>query len=172
LSVSTASAQLASPLPVVDSVSMQALDDLNWIGLDRERLPVEEAMAWATRPGCGAVVCFTGVVRDRSEGRPGVTNLTYEAYEEQAGAKLREVAVEARRRWPEVDRIALLHRLGGLAVSEASVVVVVGSPHRPEAFDAARFCIDTLKETVPIWKAEEWEGGADWSASEHPLRSL
>jgi len=151
---------------------MPALDDLNWIGLYRERLPVEEAMAWATRPGCGAVVCFTGVVRDHSEGRPDVTTLTYEAYEEQAEDKLRAVAVEARRRWPEVDRIALLHRLGRLALSEASVVVVVGSPHRPEAFDAGRFCIDTLKETVPIWKTEEWEGGAGWAASDHPLRSL
>jgi molybdopterin synthase catalytic subunit len=151
---------------------MQSIDDLSWIGLDHERLPVEEAMTWATRPGCGAVVCFTGIVRDHSEGRPGVSTLTYEAYEEQAGAKMAEVIAEARRRWPEVDRIALLHRLGTLTVSEASVAVVVGSPHRPEAFEAARFCIDTLKETVPIWKAEEWEGGTDWSASEHPLRSI
>jgi molybdopterin synthase catalytic subunit len=151
---------------------MQPPDGLDWIGLHHGRLPVEEAMTWATRPGCGAVVCFTGVVRDHSDGRPGVSTLTYEAYEEQAGAKLGEVAAEARRRWPEVDRIALLHRLGSLAVSEASVAVVVGSPHRPEAFDAARFCIDTLKETVPIWKAEEWEGGADWAGSDHPLRSI
>ncbi len=152
--------------------AMQSLDDLTWIGLVHERLPVEEAMTWATRPGCGAVVCFTGVVRDHSEGRPGVSTLTYEAYEEQAGAKMAEVAAEARRRWPVVDRIALLHRLGTLAVTEASVVVVVGSPHRPEAFEAARFCIDTLKETVPIWKAEQWEGGTDWSAADHPIRSV
>ncbi len=152
--------------------TMLTLDDLHWLGLERERLPVEEALAWATRPGCGAVVCFTGVVRDHSEGRPGVSSLTYEAYEEKAEVKLREVAAEARRRWPVVDRIALLHRLGSLAVSEVSVVVVVGSPHRPEAFEAARFCIDTLKETVPIWKAEEWEGGTDWSATDHPLRSI
>ncbi len=151
---------------------MQKVEDSDWIGLDQARLPVEEAMTWATQPGDGAVVCFTGVVRDHSEGRPGVATLTYEAYEEQALAKLAEVAAEARRRWPVVDRIALLHRLGTLVVSEASVVVVVSSPHRPEAFEAARFCIDTLKETVPIWKSEEWEGGTDWSASDHPLRSL
>jgi molybdopterin synthase catalytic subunit len=151
---------------------MQVAGDSEWIGLSRERLPVEEAMTWATRPGDGAMVCFTGVVRDHSEGRPGVSTLTYEAYEEQAVAKLTEVAEEARRRWPVLDRIALLHRLGTLAVSEASVVVVVSSPHRPDAFEAARFCIDTLKETVPIWKSEEWEGGTDWSASDHPLRPV
>jgi molybdopterin synthase catalytic subunit len=151
---------------------MQAMGDSEWIGLSRERLPLEEAMTWATQPGDGAVVCFTGVVRDHSEGRPGVSTLTYEAYEEQATAKLADVATEARRRWPVIDRIALLHRLGTLAVSEASVAVVVSSPHRPEAFEAARFCIDTLKETVPIWKSEEWEGGTDWSATDNPIRSV
>ncbi|MGH9283467.1 MAG: molybdenum cofactor biosynthesis protein MoaE [Acidimicrobiales bacterium] len=151
---------------------MQVAGDSDWIGLSRDRLPVEEAMTWATQPGDGAVVCFTGVVRDHSDGRPGVSTLTYEAYEEQAVAKLGEVAAEARRRWPVLDRIALLHRLGTLALSEASVVVVVSSPHRPDAFEGARFCIDTLKETVPIWKSEEWEGGTDWSASDHPLRSV
>ena len=151
---------------------MQSLDDMDWIGLTTDRLPVEEAMVWATRPGCGAVVCFSGVVRDNSEGRPGVSELTYEAYEEQAGAKMAEVAAAARRRWPDVDRIALLHRLGRLTVSETSVVVVVGSPHRPQAFEAARFCIDTLKETVPIWKSEQWEGGSDWSVTDHPIRSV
>ena len=151
---------------------MQVAGEKDWIGLSRERLPVEEAMTWATMPGDGAVVCFTGVVRDHSEGRPGVATLNYEAYEEQAVPKMAEVAAEARRRWPVVDRIALLHRLGALDVSETSVVVVVSSPHRPEAFEAARFCIDTLKETVPIWKSEQWEGGTDWSASDHPLRSV
>lgn len=134
-------------------------------------LPVTEAMEWATRPGCGAVVCFTGVVRDSSEGRPGVRSMTYEAYEEQATVKLAEVAAEARRRWPDTDRLALLHRVGTLAVSEASVVVVASSPHRATAFEAGRFCIDTLKETVPIWKAEHWDEGSDWALSDHPIRS-
>jgi molybdopterin synthase catalytic subunit len=161
--------------PEVSAPTLAAVeppDALDWIGLTRAVLPVEAAMAWATRPGCGGVVCFTGVVRDSSEGRPGVRALTYEAYEEQATLKLGEVAAEARRRWPEVDRIALLHRLGTLALSEASVVVVVSSPHRAEAFEAARFCIDTLKETVPVWKAEHWEGGSGWAVGEHPIRPV
>jgi molybdopterin synthase catalytic subunit len=147
-------------------------DSPDWIGITEAVLPVEPAMAWATRPGCGAVVCFTGVVRDSSDGRPGVRALTYEAYEEQATLKLAEVAAEARRRWPEVDRIVLLHRIGTLALSEASVVVVVSSPHRPQAFDVARFCIDTLKETVPVWKAEHWEDRSDWALGEHPIRPV
>jgi molybdopterin synthase catalytic subunit len=150
---------------------MEAPDAADWISLSSEPLPVAEAMTWATRPACGAVVCFTGVVRDSSEGREGVASLAYEAYEEQATGRLGEVAAEARRRWPSVDRLALLHRLGTLSTSEASVVVVASSPHRAEAFEAARFCIDTLKETVPIWKREEWAGGSDWAVADHPIRS-
>jgi molybdopterin synthase catalytic subunit len=152
------------PLPSVDG------DD--WIALTTERLPVEEVTAWATVPACGAVVSFAGVVRDSSEGRPGVTALTYEAYEEQALVKLAEVAAECRRQWPMISRLALLHRLGTLVLTEASVLVVASSPHRPEAFEAARFCIDTLKETVPIWKAEDWAEGTDWAQGGHPIRAV
>ena len=144
----------------------------DWISVAADPLPVDAATAWATTPGSGAVVVFLGVVRDNSDGRTGVRGLTYEAYEEEATAKLAAVASEARRRWPVVDHIALLHRIGDLDLSEASVAVVVSSPHRPEAFDAARFCIDTLKETVPIWKREHWEGGSDWAESGHALRPV
>jgi molybdopterin synthase catalytic subunit len=71
-----------------------------------------------------------------------------------------------------IDRVALLHRTGDLALSEASVAVVVSSPHRAEAFEAARFAIDTLKETVPIWKREHWSEGSDWSAASHEARPV
>jgi molybdopterin synthase catalytic subunit len=98
--------------------------------------------------------------------------MTYEAYEEHATRALAEVASVARDRWPDVERIALVHRVGEMALSEASVVVVVSSPHRAEAFDAARFCIDTLKETVPIWKQEHWSGGSDWAVDEHPIQPV
>ena len=133
--------------------------------LDRvtdEPLPVDDATAWATTPASGAVVVFLGVVRDHADGRAGVTGLTYEAYEEEAVAEARRVAAEARRRWPvdRAPRAAAPHRRP--RALRASVAVVVSSPHRAEAFEAARFCIDTLKETVPIWKREHWEGGSDW----------
>jgi len=144
----------------------------DWIAVTSEPLPVEAATAWATTEQSGAVVVFLGVVRNQSEGRDGVRGITYEAYEEEAASRLGAVAAEARRRWPVIERLALLHRVGDLALSEASVAVVASSPHRPEAFDAARFCIDTLKETVPIWKREHWADGSDWATTAHPVRSV
>jgi molybdopterin synthase catalytic subunit len=135
-------------------------------------------MAWATTPDCGAVVLFLGVVRNHAEGRPGVHSMTYEAYAEPAVRRMQEIAAEARRGWPDIQRLALVHRLGELQLSEASVAVVVGSPHRADAFDAARFCIDTLKEAVPIWKKEHWGAGSravdgsGWALGEHEIRPV
>jgi molybdopterin synthase catalytic subunit len=144
-----------------------SLDD--WIGIGPEPLPVAEALAWCTLPGCGGQVAFVGTVRDHSEGRPGVRALEYEAYEEMVGPRLGEVAAEARRRWPGLGRIAMLHRTGRLGVGEASVLVVVSAPHRDEAFAAARYCIDELKAEAPIWKREHWAGGSEWVAcAPHP----
>jgi molybdopterin synthase catalytic subunit len=71
-----------------------------------------------------------------------------------------------------VGRLALLHRTGVLEVGEASVIAAASAPHREEAFAAARFCIDTLKATVPIWKRETWEGGEDWSTCAHPVAEV
>ncbi len=88
--------------------------------------------------------------------------LEYEGYESEVDARLVALAGEARSRWPVLGRLVLLHRLGALEVGETSVLVVAGAPHRAEAFEAARWCIDTLKATVPIWKRETWEGGVDW----------
>ena len=88
--------------------------------------------------------------------------LEYEAYEEHVAPRLADVAAEARRRWPSVVRLALLHRIGKLEVGDSAVVVVASAPHRDEAFEAARFGIDTLKASVPIWKRERWESGESW----------
>jgi len=134
----------------------------SWLALTTEALPVAVVHDWTVRPGCGAVVLFSGTVRDHAEGRPGVSHLTYEAYEEQVVPRLDAIAQELRRRWPNAGRVALLHRAGRLEIGEPSVLVAVSTPHRAEAFDAARFGIDTLKATVPIWKHEVWEGGEDW----------
>ena len=110
-----------------------------------------------------------GTVRDHAEGRPGVVSVDYEAYAEQAGARLERVAESARDKWPELGRLVILHRTGLLSVTEASVLVVASAPHRDEAFSAARFCIDTVKTSVPIWKAETWSGGVDWGTGAHDL---
>lgn len=140
-------------------------DGADWVGLTSAPLPVAEASSWAVVPGCGATVVFAGSVRDHAEGRDGVTKLEYEAYEEQAERRIRAIADEARRRWPDIGRLVLLHRLGPLHLAEVSVLVVASTPHRPEAFEAARWCIDTVKATVPIWKQESWQGGTDWGTA-------
>jgi molybdopterin synthase catalytic subunit len=137
-------------------------DGNTWLGITAEVLPVAEAYEWAVRADCGAVVLFSGTVRDHADGRPGVQHLTYEAYEEQAVPKLVEIAAEVRVRWPSTGAVVLLHRTGQLAIGESSVIVVVSSPHRPEAFEAGRYAIDALKASVPIWKHEVWDGGSDW----------
>jgi molybdopterin synthase catalytic subunit len=144
----------------------------DWFGLSREPLPVGRALDWATLPSCGAVVLFTGTVRDHAEGRTGVVRLEYEAYDEQVEPALRSIAAEARRRWPELGRLVLIHRVGDVELGAASVGVVTSAPHRATAFDAARFAIDTLKETVPIWKREFWRDGADWALGASEIRPL
>jgi molybdopterin synthase catalytic subunit len=141
----------------------------DWVGLTADRLPVETALEWAVRPGCGAVVSFVGTVRDHAEGRPGVTGIEYEAYAEQVEPRLTDIARAARGRWERTGRIVLLHRVGPLAVTEASVLVAASTPHRAEAFAVARFCIDTLKTTVPIWKRESWSGGVEWGTDAHDV---
>jgi molybdopterin synthase catalytic subunit len=142
--------------------------DDTWVALTDQPLPVGAVADWAVRPDCGAVVLFSGTVRDHAEHRTNVTKLTYEAYAEQVEPRLLAIADEARTRWP-VGRLALLHRTGELVLGESSVVVVASSPHRGEAFEAARWCIDTLKATVPIWKRETWEGGEDWGLCAHDV---
>lgn len=141
----------------------------DWVAVIADPLPLAAAAAFADRPDCGATVVFTGLVRNHSEGRPGVLSLEYEAYDEQVTPRLAAIADEARARWPAIGRLALLHRTGRLQVGEASVLVAASAPHRDQAFDAARFCIDTLKATAPIWKRETWEGGEDWSTCAHPV---
>lgn len=141
----------------------------DWLGLTSAPLPSEVATAWVVRPDCGGVVVFVGTVRDHAEGRPGVVALDYEAYAEQAVPRMSAVATEARARFPGTGRIALLHRTGPLAVTDAAVVVAVSAPHRDEAFAAARFCIDGLKATVPIWKKETWSEGEAWGTDATPV---
>jgi molybdopterin synthase catalytic subunit len=133
-----------------------------WLGLVDDVLPVAAAYEWAIRPDCGAVVLFSGTARDHSPGREGVEVLEYEAYDEQVVPRLSAIADDARIRWSSIRRIALIHRTGVVPVGESAVIAVVSAPHRDEAFAAARFCIDALKATVPIWKREEWSGGASW----------
>lgn len=144
----------------------------DWVALTDRPLPVEAALAWSVTPRCGAEVLFSGTVRDHAEGRTGVIELEYEAYLEAGLDRLTAIAAEARKRWSDLGRIALLHRLGRLLVGECSVIVVVSAPHRGEAFEAAQWCIDTLKATVPIWKRETWEGGVGWGTNASEIATI
>jgi len=112
-------------------------------------------------PGAGAVALFSGIVRDQTGGRR-VKFLEYEAHAPMALAKMREIAAAIRARWPGTLRVALVHRVGRLEIGESSVMIAVSSPHRREAFEACHFAIDTLKETVPVWKKEYFEDGEVW----------
>lgn len=143
----------------------------DWFELTTAVLPVGEVHDWAVRPDCGAVVVFSGTVRDHAEGREGVTGLTYEAYTDAVEPVFARIAAETRRRHPAAARIALLHRTGALGLGDVSVVVAVSSAHRPDAFSAARFAIDALKESAPIWKKESWTGGDDWGTGAHEIKS-
>jgi molybdopterin synthase catalytic subunit len=114
-------------------------------------------------PEMGAVATFTGNVRDHNRGRR-VEYLEYDAYRPMAERELHRIAEEAVARWQ--CRIAIEHRVGRLEIGEASVMVAVSCAHRADAFEACRFAIDTLKERVPIWKKEVWEGGEVWIEGE------
>ena len=122
----------------------------------------ERAMADAVAdPGAGAIGLFSGVVRNNTGGRQS-KYLEYEAHAPMAEAKMREIAVMLRSRWPGLRRIAIVHRIGRLEIGESSVMIAVSSPHRREAFEACHLAIDTLKETVPVWKKEYFEDGEVW----------
>lgn len=114
----------------------------------------------------GAVVTFDGCVRNQSHGRITLY-LDYEAYESMALTKMREIAAELHAKFA-IHRVAMAHRLGRLQIGETSVFIAVSAPHRPAAFEACRFAIDTLKRIVPIWKKEYFADGAVWADGELP----
>lgn len=115
----------------------------------------------ARHPAAGAIVLFLGTTREITGDRQTVA-LIYEAYQEMAERRLAELEAEARRRWPVIEcRIA--HRLGVVPPTEASVAIVVSTPHRADAFNAGQWLIDSLKADVPIWKREQWaDGTTEW----------
>lgn len=135
------------------------------LDLVREPVRVDTLLDAVRNPTAGAVVLFLGTVRDHSRGHD-VDHLDYEAYDALARSEMARIAAHAVQRWGV--RIAMVHRLGRLAVGEISVAVAVAAPHRRDAFEAGRFAIDTLKQTVPIWKKEAWADGAAWVGQDEP----
>jgi len=135
------------------------MSDLIMVGDDPIDLAV--LISHVASPSAGATVLFVGTVRDHAPGREGVTRLEYEAYAQHVVSKIADIVAEARDRWSIIG-VAAVHRTGDLAVGEVSVAVAVSSAHRGDAFPAASFVIDELKQRAPIWKKEHWPGGAEW----------
>lgn len=123
-------------------------------------LTVESVLRVVEGPGSGAVTTFVGLVRDHNQGRQ-VLFLDYEAYAPLAEKALGIIITEAEAQWAGA-RMAIHHRTGKLAIGEASVVIAVATPHRADAFAACRYAIERIKQIVPIWKHEHFEGGEVW----------
>jgi molybdopterin synthase catalytic subunit len=128
--------------------------------LTDQPLQVDEALRRVNGPEMGGVVTFVGAVRDNARGRD-IRFLEYEAYPEMAVREMDKIAEEAANRWPGT-KVSIGHRSGHLEIGDVAVVVVAAAPHRGEAFEACRYAIDTLKETVPIWKKEVATDGEYW----------
>ncbi|MGB8028170.1 MAG: molybdenum cofactor biosynthesis protein MoaE [Terracidiphilus sp.] len=134
------------------------------VALTREAIDADRIVTAAKSGEDGAVVVFDGIVRNHSRGRRTL-HLDYEAYEEMAARQMRELGRKARERFG-VRQVTLVHRLGRLQIGETSVLIVVASAHRSAAFEACRWLIDSIKQTVPIWKRETFADGAVWAPGE------
>lgn len=151
-------------LPPVSGGTPSAHPDEPFVRLQRDRIVPHDVVPPRERPEDGAIVIFDGIVRNQSRGRE-TRYLEYEAYEPMALKQMQELARQAKEKFAIRD-VALVHRLGHLEVGESSVLIAVYSAHRAPAFEACRWLIDTLKQTVPIWKKEFFADGAVWADGE------
>ncbi|MFQ5601926.1 MAG: molybdenum cofactor biosynthesis protein MoaE [bacterium] len=140
------------------------------VKLVTEKISVDKLLEEMEEHGTGAVTIFLGRVRDYAQGRQ-VTKMAYQAYPDMALKKMQEIESEIQTRWP-VAKAVLVHRTGELQLGEVSVAIAVATPHRREAFEACRFAINTLKETVPIWKKEIFADGESWVEGVVPKKQL
>lgn len=129
-------------------------------------LSLDEVARRVTRPDCGAIATFAGIVRGETMTNNGVRGtdfLNYEAYTEMAEAMLARIGDEIMAQWPKVAAVSILHRVGRLEIGEPSVVIAVATPHRGDGcFEACQYAIERLKAIVPIWKEENWADGQVW----------
>lgn len=130
------------------------------IAIVRAPIDILETIHSVMDPAAGALDVFIGTTRDHSNNKE-VQSLSYEAYDPMALNMLQALAEEVKKRW-RLKGFAIVHRIGSVAVGEASVVIAVSSPHRKEAFDACHYAIDYVKKNVPIWKKEIFRDGEEW----------
>ena len=135
------------------------------IKISGEPLQIQSCIDWVMSPECGGINIFIGTVRNNTQHKK-VVRLEFEAYETMAISEMNKIAKETFNMWP-VQKVVIHHRTGVLQPGEVPVVIVVAAAHRDAAFTACRYIIDTLKQTVPIWKKEVFEDGEVWVAA-HP----
>lgn len=135
------------------------------INISNESLNIQSCIDWVMSPQSGGIDVFIGTVRDTTKGKK-VIRLDFEAYEPMALKEMEKIAAQAFEKWP-VQKLLIHHRVGALEIGEIPVIIAVSCAHRDAAFEACRFVIDTLKQTVPIWKKEIFEDGEVWVAA-HP----
>ena len=135
------------------------------IEISGEPLNIQSCIDWVMTPQSGGIDVFIGTVRDATKGKT-VVRLEFEAYEPMALKEMQKIAEQAFAQWP-VQKLLIHHRIGVLGVGEVPVIIAVSCAHRDAAFEACRYVIDTLKQTVPIWKKEIFEDGEVWVAA-HP----
>jgi molybdopterin synthase catalytic subunit len=135
------------------------------IKLTKDALDIPACIDWVMSPQSGGIDVFIGTVRDATKGKQ-VERLEFEAYDQMALNEMKKIAGQAIDKWP-LHKVLLHHRTGVLQVGEVPVVIAVSAAHRAAAFEACRYIIDTLKQTVPIWKKEIFEDGEVWVAA-HP----
>lgn len=128
---------------------------MNHVEITESVLDVKHVSDLVTSPSCGAISVFIGTTRDNFNGKK-VLRLEYEAYNSMAEKKMKEICQLIRQKW-DVQKIAMVHRIGVVPLTEASIIIAISSPHRKESLEAVHFAIDTLKATVPIWKKEIYE---------------
>lgn len=155
--------------PPVSGGSFEVEDGPDCYAIVREPIPTEQIIRRMKHPEDGAVVTFDGIVRNNSRGK-ATRYVEYHAYEPMALKKIREIGERIKFMW-EVDRVAIVHRLGHLEIGDSSVLIVITSAHRKAAFDACHYAIDLLKRTVPIWKKECFEDGEVWIEGDIPVKS-
>jgi molybdopterin synthase catalytic subunit len=135
------------------------------IKISPSTLNIQDCTGWVMSPDSGGIDVFIGTVRNATKGKP-VTRLEFEAYETMALREMEKIAAQSFEKWP-VQKILIHHRTGVLQIGEIPVIIAVSAAHRAAAFDACRYIIDTLKQTVPIWKKEVFDDGEVWVAN-HP----
>lgn len=128
--------------------------------ITKDKIEIQPLIDYVTHPNAGAICTFIGTVREITKGKKTLY-LEYQAYEEMAEKKLQQIGDEIIARYPEA-RVAIIHRVGHLDITDVAVAIAVSTPHRDASFEMSRYAIERIKEIVPIWKKENWEDGQSW----------